>query len=171
MKPLIATAQEAQALNNGTKTAHLFLMEPQPDYAFGGKEFYADCVIYGENTSREIKPPFEKGDELFVQEPWFNDDEIHSFTKLHYEGNHKPSDGDFVWREAGSMPEWASRTRLRVTEVPRAVRAQDMNLTMLKQCGEGKQLPRWIEWLNENFNGAYDKNEWLLFVTFERTTK
>lgn len=188
MNPLILTSSEAQAMADGTKLAHVFVMEPQPDYWRGDKP------IASEPDHDWIEPPHRVGDILYVAEPfainclqlgWCSNEYLLTLKKpiiggeiiYRAEGDWKDQfeqvSGSLPpWREPHNMPEWAARTRLKVVSYV-AVRAQSVTGTMKMQCGfkttaQIADHASFRDWLNSTQDGAYDKNEYLWFVEMER---
>lgn len=88
MKPLNLKTHEVQAVLSGEKTMHRVVIKPQPSWGvtgFRGSLFVKSGLEDGHG--REMKPPFNPGDILYVKETWTPiDTEIKDSTDMDLDG-------------------------------------------------------------------------------------
>ncbi|MGY8624277.1 hypothetical protein [Chromobacterium violaceum] len=198
-RPILFSAPMIRALLAGTKAQERRIIKPQPDVT-EERLRELDAWIDGFTLSQQVDgawqhgfidaqcPYGEPGDRLWVQEEWATDSSQvgkgpDSFAKwpvryladhqeracgaLHGNANGQP-------RSANTMPRWASRILLEITDV-RVERLQDISEEDAVAEGGPVDHPNgtargWFEQLWEKLNGAgsWDANPWVWVIEFKR---
>lgn len=154
-----------------------------------------DADVY-EGTAHRIYPQIQPGDRLWVREAWARVPATAYRQSVGVEQVVDPSDPDMAcvyragwdrcapsrWRPSIHMPRWASRLTLLVKDV-RVQRIQD--ITEADAEAEGLSLLDWerddesgegpdsyvecFSWLWRSLHGpdAWDRNEWVVAITFD----
>lgn len=167
-KPLILGEVDVKAILKNAKSAHCFLLRPQPEFRnseFGHPEELDDghwCFQIDGNKDLEVEyksiydfdftPPFYVSDEVYVREPWFKD-----VNRYMYKANYGRCE-EFVkngepfnvpWESGVTMPKEAARLFLKVTDV-RLMPIQDLTEEDAYKLGVLELLPddadrrRWV---------------------------
>ncbi len=198
-KPILFSGPMVRAILAGRKTMTRRLVRwPKwcdPSTAEeDGDRFVAICKSTG--CFSEIPPPYAVGDVLWVRETWADTRGTHFDKPIYYKADVMPgSDADTArinagvkWKPSIHMPRWASRLTLRVVEVRKPERVQDIGKDGRKAkdvLAEGiseRAIAREREWFHPddspaiafkrvwdhvNSDGAWDRNDWVWPIRFE----
>lgn len=171
-KPLILGEVDVKAILKNAKSAHCFLLRPQPEFRngeFGHPEELDDghwCFQIDGNKDLEVEyksiydfdftPPFYVGDEVYVREPWFKDVNRYMYKANYGRCEEFIKNGDpfnVPWESGVTMPKEAARLFLKVTDV-RLIPIQDLTEEDAYKLGIAK--------LARLQNEAYDFNRWVI---------
>ena len=135
-RPILFSGPMVRAILAGQKTQTRRIVKPQP---LPGHERPSTYKYLNSDELREIKPPVNVGDRLWVRETWFENMARRDGESPKKEDVIYRADGGFSeqfeiddadpparWRPSIFMPRWASRLILEVTGV-RVERVQDIS--------------------------------------------
>lgn len=133
-RPIIMSGESVRAIMAGLKTQTRRVIKPQPLQGLGymmgcEKRYVIQCGEDWPDDARDrVKIPYQPGDTLWVKETWAATKDrsviIHRADSMF--NDCLPEDLAWVWTSPISMPRWASRLSLLVTDV-RAQRVQDIS--------------------------------------------
>lgn len=194
-RPILFSAPMVRAILAGAKTQTRRIMKPQPiDEASAAGGAHIRHKSLGDVGIDALVPQVMRygavGDMLWVRETWAPQVDCQlsadRWTRLGVHHGPKPlvhfaADGGvrpwiIEWRPSIHMPRWASRIRLRITNV-RVERLQDISRgdAMAEGCpfpnmAQGPDPRQWYAELWEQINGAgsWDRNPWVWALSFGR---
>lgn len=196
-KPIPFYTEMVRAIQDGKKTVTRRKAKPQPPKEANGiyermdnGNFQLKVAPYETIYDYEIKPPYETGDYLYVQETWaIVGSVLLNEWRYVYEadGKGKQCFDKSFWKSLKHMPKEAARIFLRVTDV-RVERLQDINGygVLAEGVNNGKSNPtmgaRWenmqLMAFSELWNSTVKKsdlecygwnaNPWVWVISFER---
>lgn len=191
-KPILFNTDMVKAIQSGRKTVTRRLVKPK----YKDNEYsYSICRRALDNTiayiaytdedgamTRDMKPPYNVGDILYVRETWAKIPGASSKGGYAYkykasdEGSYWDSVKGFKWRPSIHMPKDAVRIWLKVTDV-RVEKLQDM--TIDDALHEGSDISQgfkdfigiWDATVSTKDINLYgwDANPWVWVVEFEKT--
>lgn len=196
MKPILFNTEMVKAILEGRKTVTRRVIKPQPEgeetnpHRIDSGNYYFDVPSKRFPGSLDwsvgpYKPPFVKGDILWVRETWAKNPEGEFVYRTDYGATEDDSfpPSMFKWRPSIHMPRAAARIFLRVTDV-RAEPLQAMGHEDAEQegcwCDEsGLDMPLdkfaslWDRTIKPGNLSAYgwEANPWVWAIYFERTSK
>ena len=171
-RPITFRAEIVRALLDGRKTQHREILKPQPDTL--------------PNGFAGLRLPYAVGDRLWCREVWGLGVSDHGNcpryrATMDYRCGDKirsHHEGPFTWRSPVTMPRWASRLTLIVTDV-RVERLQ--SITEADAVAEGIEPGRRLScggmshtavdifcalWNDLHGEDAWDRNPWVTALTF-----
>jgi hypothetical protein len=174
LKPILLNTGIVRAILDGSKTQTRRLVKPQPR-------------TYSNQMWDYIKPPYKKGETLWVRETWGIDESL-PYDNYVYRTNYGTTEDDsfppsmFKWRPSIHMPREAARIFLKVKSI-RPERLQDITPhdAWEEGCRIGNSFP-WEEHIPELqqqcrdivfkglWNSIYnnwDENPWVWRIEFE----
>lgn len=193
-RPITLSAPEVRAVLDGRKTQFRKVLKPTPKQTRDWRPDFSICpaarlsagfVAFdhpkgGPYTA--IAQPYFVGDRLWVRETWTQDGCVEGIVAYRAYSHDLPSWVECgKWRSPFTMPRWASRISLMVTDV-RVERLQDISCADCFAEGIPRQAnsisidcdtpdPRHDfrdRWVHRHGPASWDANPWVVAITFER---
>lgn len=200
-RPILFSGPMVRAILDGTKTVTRRLVKPQPDTTeqrLRELGAWVEGMTLGEHVNAAWQAGFvdepcpygELGDRLWVAESYFindyRDGEIpeaeRAATQVVYQADPWPcwegEEGEICWGNSKTMPQWASRIQIEVTDV----RIEQLHMISIGQiCKEGLARSMYEfrpvtmafdafadVWDSIYGVGAWNANPWVWVVEFKR---
>ena len=195
MKSLIFKPELAQAIFEGRKTQTRRIIKPQPPTSLSQIVNTNKWTYTCSDIDEEWTPKFQIGDRFYVREKWKLHRSSSEFVRIGqspyfviYHNAHmrecfdeqlsKIYDGRNRWRSPLFMPEWASRSICKVTDV-RVERLNDIAIddvqaegcsdSPLGKLADAVLFPKL--WDSIHGTGAWDKNPFVWVYEFKKEIK
>lgn len=146
-KPIPFNVEMVRAIQDSKKTVTRRKVKPQPPKEANGiyermdnGNFQLKLAPYTTIYDYEIKPPYEIGDYLYVQETWSEDKHNYLYQAEFSDADLKKLKNIMRWGSPDCMPRNAARIFLRVTDI-RVERLQDISADECISEGVEVEIP------------------------------